>query len=88
MINEDDDVEGFDLREDDADDADANRPDVEEIVQHLRDTLTADMAIRAYRIRYERDPGPKELEDFMEELISEHYNAGQDEWSDDYLYYD
>jgi len=75
---------------DDFPDGDTNgsRRDVEEAVQHLRDTLTHNMAIKAYRIRYERDPAPDELDAFMEELVSEHYNAGLDNWDEQYLYYD
>jgi hypothetical protein len=65
-----------------------DRPDVNEAVQRLRDTLTYDMAEKAYRIRHDEEPDAETLEAFMEELVNEHYNAGLDEWNDEYLYYD
>ena len=64
------------------------RPDVDDVVERLRESLTYDMAEKAYRIRYGKEPGAETLEAFMEELVNEHYNAGLDEWNDEYLYYD
>ncbi len=78
----DDEPDAYGLGDDD------NSSKFENIVQHLRDTLTYDMALKAYRIRYEKEPDDGELETFMDELVAEHYNAGFDEWSDEYLYYD
>jgi len=65
-----------------------SKPDVERVVQHLRETLTYDMAEKAYRCRHGKAPDDSELDDFIDELINEHYNAGLDEWNDEYLYYD
>ena len=62
--------------------------DFEQVVEHLRETLTPDMVAKAYRRRYGEEVDDSEYEDFVEELINEHYNAGLDEWDDDYLYYD
>ena len=61
---------------------------MERVVEHLRDTLTHDMAAKAHRCRYGGKLNESEYESFVEELINEHYNAGLDEWDDDYLYYD
>ena len=65
-----------------------DRSDVSNAVERLRATLTYDMAEKAYRIRFGEDADLDELEAFMEELVNEHYNAGLDEWNDEYLYYD
>lgn len=61
---------------------------VSEVVDRLRETLTYDMAAKAYRSRHGADPDDDDLESFMEELVNEHFNAGLDEWNDEYLYYD
>jgi hypothetical protein len=61
---------------------------IEQIVQHLRDTLTDEMAARAYQIRYAREPSRAELDAFREELVDEHYDEGFDNWIDRYLYFD
>jgi hypothetical protein len=65
-----------------------SRRDLRQIVEHLRDTLTYDMAAKAYRCRFGKELDDAEYESFAEDLINEHYNAGLDEWDDDYLYYD
>jgi len=62
--------------------------DVEQIVEHLRDTLTHDMAAKAYRCRFGKELDDSDYEGFVDELINEHFNAGLDEWTDEYLYYD
>ena len=65
------------------------RTDIHEVVEHLRESLTYDMAMKAYECRYGRTPEPSEdLEAFIDELISEAYNAGYDDWNDEFLYYD
>ena len=46
------------------------------------------MAEKAYRMRYGEEPEPDTLDGFMEELVSEHFNAGLDEWDEDFLFYD
>jgi hypothetical protein len=61
---------------------------IEEIVRGLRDTLSDDMARKAYGIRYKRQPTPSELTEFKEQLIKEHYDEGFDQWVEKYLYYD
>lgn len=65
-----------------------NRRDVERVVEHLRDTITPEMAAEAYRCRYDEELDDSRYDDFVEELISEHYNAGLDEWDEEFLYYD
>lgn len=77
--------EEYDFR---GDEEEAERSDIGEVVEKLRETLTHDMALKAYRMRHGSDPKDDELENFMEELVNEHYNAGLDEWDDDFLYYD
>jgi len=59
-----------------------------EIVAHLRETLTDDMAAEAYRCRYGKELPDDEYEEFIEELINEHYNAELDEWDEQFLYQD
>jgi len=61
---------------------------IEEILRGLRDTLSDDMAKKAYGIRYRRDPTPPELADFKEKLVEEHYDEGFDRWIDKHLYFD
>ncbi len=50
--------------------------DTDEVVARLRETLTYDMAQKAYRMYYECDCPDDELESFMNESVNEHYNAG------------
>ena len=65
-----------------------SKRDLKRAVEHLRETLTNDMAEKAYRCRYGEDPDDSVLDEFIEELINEHYNAGLDEWDDEFLYTD
>ncbi|TWT77754.1 hypothetical protein Pla123a_15500 [Posidoniimonas polymericola] len=81
MTYDEDDPESYDFR----DDSESDTTEVDEVVQRLRDTLTHDMATKAYRIRFDKEPEDAELEEFMDELVNEHYNAGLDEWTDEYL---
>jgi hypothetical protein len=65
-----------------------SKHDYERVVQHLRDTITCDMVAKAYQIRFGREIDDSEYESFIDELITEHYNAGLDDWDDEFLYYD
>ena len=65
-----------------------NRRRMQESVEHLRESLTPDMVAKAYRCRFGNELDDSEYEDFADQLIVEHYNAGLDEWDDKYLYYD
>ncbi len=65
-----------------------SKRDFEQVVEHLRETLTYDMVAKAFRCRYGEELDEADYESFAEELINEHYNAGLDEWNDEYLYYD
>lgn len=85
MAGFEDDSEAYDFRDDERE---ADDSEVADVVERLRETLTYDMVLKAYRGRFGCDPDENELEDFMEDLINEHYNAGLDEWNEDYLYYD
>jgi len=64
--------------------------DIQAIVEHLRETLTYDMALRAYRCRSGgEDPrDDAEMELFIEELIAEAVNSEYDQWIDEFLEYD
>lgn len=61
---------------------------IDEIVRGLRDTLSDDMARKAYGIRHKRQPTSSELTEFKEQLVKEHYDEGFDQWVEKYLYYD
>ena len=83
----DDGPEQYDFRP--SDDESELPDDVQEIVERLRDSLTHDMAIRAFRCRVGEEPSDDaELEMFMDELVAEAYNAGYEEWDEDFLVYD
>ena len=58
------------------------------MIEKLRDTLTHDMAARAYRCRHGEEIGEEDYEWFMDELICEHYEMGFDQWDEDFLYTD
>jgi hypothetical protein len=60
----------------------------EEALRDLRDSLTDDMARKAFGIRYHREPMPPELAEFKELLVKEHYDEGFDRWIEKYLYFD
>jgi hypothetical protein len=76
----DDAPEDYDFR-DEGDDDDGDRPDVDDIIDHLRDTLTHDMAMRMIPNRLGVTPtNDKELEELMEVLIAEAYNDGFESW--------
>jgi hypothetical protein len=64
------------------------RRQIEQVTEHLRETLTYDMAAKAYQCRYGKDLPDDEYEEFVNELINEHFNAELDEWDDKFLYYD
>ena len=61
---------------------------IDEIVAVCVNTLSDDMAGKAYGIRHKRQPTPSELTEFKEQLIREHYDDGFDQWVEKYLYYD
>ena len=67
-----------------------NLKNVQRISAHLRETLTYDMAEKAYRCRNDgADPtDDDDLEQFIEELVADAVNDGYDEWDDEYLDYD
>jgi hypothetical protein len=72
--------EEFDFR-DESDDDSGIAPDVADVVDHLRDTLTHDMAMRMIPKRFGVSPADdEELEQLMEELIADAYNDGYDSW--------
>lgn len=58
------------------------------IVEHLRDTITPEMAEKAYRCRFDRELSEDEYEAFVDQLITEHYNAGLDDWDEKFLFFD
>jgi hypothetical protein len=61
---------------------------VEDTIKGLRDALSHEMARKAYRIRYKREPTASELTEFREKLVNEHYDEGFDTWIEKYLYFD
>ena len=72
--------EEFDYRGD-SDEDHGIRPEVADVVEHLRDTLTHDMAMRMIPNRFGVTPAnDDELERLMEELIVDAYNDGYDSW--------
>ncbi len=74
--------EDYDFRDDQDEEASLD-PEVNAIVDHLRDTLTHDMAMRIIPNRFGMTPqGDKELEELMEELIAEAFNDGYNSWDD------
>ncbi|MEM9701578.1 MAG: hypothetical protein AAF907_03950 [Planctomycetota bacterium] len=58
------------------------RPDVGAAVEHLRETLTDEMALRGFKSAHQREPTPDELEAFREELVADAYNFGLTDWYD------
>lgn len=77
FVEDQDDYELFD------DDEDAVSEEVSRSVDHLRDTLTHDMAMRIIPNRFGVTPAnDEELEQLMEELIADAYNDGYDNWDD------
>jgi hypothetical protein len=67
---------------DELDEVDATRPGVSDVIDHLRDTLTHDMAMRIIPNRLGVTPAnDKEFEELMEVLIADAYNDGYDSWS-------
>jgi len=65
-----------------------NKRNMQQVIEHLRETLMPDMVAKAYRTRFGKELDDSEYDDFAAELVSEHYNAGLDEWTDEFLYYD
>lgn len=91
MEDDGDSPEDFDFRDsEDEDDTDELPRDIQSIVEHLRETLTHDMALRAYRCRMdgESPQDDEELEAFMEDLISEAVNDEYDTWDDAFVEFD
>jgi hypothetical protein len=75
-----DDPGEFDYRDDDDDEV-LLSPEVHSIVDHLRETLTYDMAGQMIRNRFGVTPkDDAELEQLMEELIADAFNDGYDSW--------
>ena len=83
----DDDSEEFDFREPDEE---TSLPvEVKAIVEKLRDSLTDEQARLAYKCRIGQAPdSDAELEAFIDELVTEAYNAGYEEWDDEFIDYD
>ena len=83
------DAERFDLPEGPKD---RLRPDVAAALDHLRETLTDEMALRGYRSARRGDPNDEELEAFREELVADAYNFGLTDWyekgADEFLDWD
>ncbi len=73
------DAERFDFREEEPDDA---RPDVDAVLEHLRDTLSEAASRTGYRSFHGREGTDEEIWEFQEELIAEAYNAGVADWDD------
>lgn len=72
--------EEFDFRNDDDDEVRLS-PEINSIVEHLRETLTYDMAHRMIPNRFGVTPTDDvELERLMEELIADAFNDGYDSW--------
>ena len=80
MLKIEDDAERFDFRDEVIDEG---RPDVDAVLEHLRETLTDDLVRRAYRSFRQDEPDDDEIEAFREELVGEAYNAGISDWEDD-----
>ena len=77
MSFEEDDYDFYD------DDEESLSEDVSDIVDHLRETLTHDMAMRIIPNRFGVTPAnDEELEQLMEELIADAYNDGYNSWDD------
>ena len=69
--------------EEEEDQADSRRS---KICNRLDETLTDDMALRAFRSRFDRKPRDgNELELFRGELIADAYNAGYKKWTNDFI---
>jgi hypothetical protein len=65
------------------------RPSDKRIIQHLRDTLSEDEALRFFRRENGREPqSSEEYEQFVDRLICGHFNNGRSEWNYDLLYMD
>ncbi|QDT17475.1 hypothetical protein [Alienimonas californiensis] len=79
MLKIEDDAERFDLRDEAPDDT---RPDVEETLEHLRETLTHDLLVRAYVSAHGESPTVDEAEAYREVLVGEAYNAGISDWNE------
>lgn len=76
----DDNPAEFDFR-DDEDEGAGLSPEINAILDHLRNTLTPDMARRMVPNRFGIIPANDvELERMMEELIADAYNDGYDSW--------
>ena len=75
------DEDEFDLY-DNADEDDSLAPDISDVIEHLRDTLTPDMAARFIRGRFGHEPpdDPEQLEMVIEELIADAFNDGYEDW--------
>ena len=79
--------EEFDFR--DPDEENSLPDDVKAIVEKLRNSLTDEQAKLAYKCRIGQAPeSDEELEAFIDELVTEAYNAGYEEWEDDFIDYD
>jgi hypothetical protein len=71
--------EEFDFRDDEEEGG--LSPEINSIVDHLRETLTYDMAIRMIPNRFGVTPkNDMELDQLMEELIADAFNDGYDSW--------
>ena len=59
----------------------------EDKVEHLRETLTEDMVARwwRYRMGAELPNDTMEYDGIREEMITEAYNLGFDEWDDEFV---
>jgi hypothetical protein len=76
-----DDEDDFDLYGDEP--TDELPDDVAAKINHLRDTLTHDMALRIIPNRFGVTPeDDEELEQLMEELIADAFNDGYDSWDE------
>jgi hypothetical protein len=74
--------EDYDFRGDQDDDVSLD-PELNSIVDHLRDTLTHEMAMRIIPNRLGITPQRDEnLEELMEVLIADAFNDGYNNWDD------
>lgn len=81
MIGFEDGPEQYDFRE--SEEEDSLPIEMQQTIEHLRETLTYDMALAAYRNRLDEEPEDDEdLEAFMESLIADAVNAGCEDWSE------
>ena len=79
MLTIEDDAERFDLRDAEPDDS---RPDVEEALERLRETLSEAAARDGFRSYHGREGTDDEVDDFRDELVAEAYNSGVTDWDD------